>query len=152
MGSRDARNPRTRTSPRRNQGKPPPIGRWLEKFSYVFEAHSRRWLTPRIIVLFTLALWVLLLGFGILKIHNPMIVIWPLYAFYPHPLVSKTQNFNATFMHAWGVGIGAVCLALAVFATWRKSRLVAIIFMVFFIVSTLISCARIVGGLHNIHQ
>ena len=76
----------------------------------------------------------------------------PLYAFYPGQLVSANADFNPTLMHAWGVGVGIFCLALAITATWRKSRLVAIIFMVFFLASTLISCARILGGLQSIHQ
>jgi hypothetical protein len=131
------------------------LGSWLKKLWSTFGAPSGRWSEGRItraIVYFTLFLWLMLLVWGLLKLHQPIPAIMPLYAFYPGQLVSANADFNPTLMHAWGVGVGIFCLALAITATWRKSRLVAIIFMVFFLASTLISCARILGGLQSIHQ
>ena len=131
------------------------LGRWLKKLWSSVGAPSKRWTKARIaqaIVFFTLFLWLLLLVYGILKLHQPLVAIVPLYAFYPGELVSNKPDFNLAYMHAWGAGIGVICLALAIIATWRKSRLVAIIFLVFFLISTLISCARILGGIHHLHQ
>jgi predicted membrane channel-forming protein YqfA (hemolysin III family) len=81
-----------------------------------------------------------------LVLHQPQVAILPLYAFYPGELASGKPGYNPTLMHAWGTGAGILCLVLAIVATWRRNKTTAIILMVFFLMSTLISCARVIHG------
>ena len=98
----------------------------------------------QLLVIITLLSWLLLFIFGIVVFGNPMTVIWPLYGFYPGELASDKPNFKLGFLYEWGIGAGVVFLALAVIGMWRKNRLAAVILLVLFLVSTVISFARVV--------
>jgi hypothetical protein len=98
------------------------------------------------LVVLTLFLWLLIFIFGTLALHQPQVAIVPLYAFYPGELVAEKPGYNPTLMHAWAAGAGIFCLVLAIVATQRRNKSAAIILMVFFLMSTLISCARVIHG------
>jgi hypothetical protein len=101
------------------------------------------------LVALTLFLWLLIFLFGVLVLHQPQVAIVPLYAFYPGELVAQKPGYNPTFMHAWAAGAGILCLVLAILATRRRNKSAAITLMVFFLVSTLISCARVIHGVQT---
>ena len=100
----------------------------------------------RVLVIATLFLWLLVLMFGMLVFGQPQVAILPLYAFYPGELASEKPGDNPALMHVWAAGAGIICLVLAILATQRRNKSAAVILMVFFLVSTLISCARIIHG------
>jgi NhaP-type Na+/H+ or K+/H+ antiporter len=137
--NRDQESERTRQQLRRWKGK---VLSLLE--SLVARRTSSQ--IARILVILTLFLWGLILLIGILFLGQPQLAVVPLYAFYPGELVAEKSDYNATLMHAWGAGAGIVCLALAILGTWRRNKTAAIVLMVFFLMSTLISCARIIHG------
>lgn len=125
------------------------LRRWREKVLPGLDALLTR-RTPsqiaRVLVIVTLFLWLLIFIFGALVLHQPQVAIVPLYAFYPGELVAGKPGYNPTFMHAWAAGAGILCLVLAILATARRNRTAAIILMIFFLISTLISCARVIHG------
>ena len=128
------------------------LWRWLKKLWSTFGTPSGRWTDARItrtIVYFTLFLWLLLLLFGILTLHQAAVALLPLYALYPGAISSEVPGYNATLMYAWGTGAGVVFLALAIAATWRKKRIAAICFMALFLISTLIIYGRFVAALRT---
>ena len=141
-GRRDLENERTRRQ----------LRRWQENvLSWLDALLARR--TPskisQALVVLTLLLWLLILVFGVLVLHQPQLALVPLYAFYPGELVAERPGYNPTFMHAWAAGAGVLCLVLAILATRRRNKSAAITLMVFFLVSTLISCARVIHGAHT---
>ena len=138
-GNRDQESERTRRQLRRWKGK---VLSLLE--SLVVRRTSSQ--IACILVILTLFLWGLVLLMGVLFFGQPQLAIVPLYAFYPGELVAEKPDYNPTLMHAWGAGAGIVCLALAILGTWRRNKTAAIVLMVFFLMSTLISCARIIHG------
>jgi high-affinity Fe2+/Pb2+ permease len=141
-GNRDQESERTRRQ----------LRLWREKVLFrVSSLFGRRTSSQiaRTLVIVTVFLWLLVLLFGILFFRQPQVAIVPLYAFYPGELVAGKAGYNPAFMHAWAVGAGVVCLVLAITAIWRRNKTAAIVLIVFFLMSTLISCARVVHGLQS---
>ena len=122
--------------------------------SWLTDAFERK--TPgavaQMLVILTLLLWVALLLFGIFAFGMPLIIIVPLYAFYPQKLVFSQSDFDPALLHAWGIGAAVAFLALMVLGMWRKSRLAAVVLLILFIVSTAVSFARILGEVHSLHS
>jgi hypothetical protein len=130
------------------------LRRWrresLSWFGGILEHPTRA--LAQMLVIATLLLWLLFFVFGIWAFRQPLIIIAPLYAFYPGALVSDKAEANPASMYAWGIGAGIVFLALAVIGLWRRNRLSAILLMALFLVSTAICIARIFAELHSLHQ
>ena len=105
----------------------------------------------RKIVIVTLVLWLLFFMFCVGVARMPGLVALPLYGFYPGEAASGEPGYNPTAMHGWAVGAGIVFLALAVAGVVFQKRAAAIAFMVLFILSTFVSCARMAVSLQSIH-
>ena len=105
----------------------------------------------RTLVIITLFLWLLLLVFGVLVMHQPQVAILPLYALYPGEIASGEPGYNPTLMHAWGIGAGVVLLALAIFATRRRKKSAAFAFMALFLISTAIVYGRVVAEVRHLN-
>jgi len=105
----------------------------------------------RKIVILILFLWLLFFMFCIGVARMPDLVTLPLYGLYPGEAASGEPGCSPTAMHAWAVGAGIVFLALAIAGTAFKKRGAANAFLVLFILSTFVSCARMAGSLHSIH-
>jgi hypothetical protein len=92
---------------------------------------------PRLIVIITAVIWLLLL------LGGPLYAVLPLYGFYPAALESGQPTYNLAAIKAWGITMGAALAALALIALVRNHRPLAILFMALFLLSTLISLARL---------
>jgi hypothetical protein len=105
----------------------------------------------RKIVIVTLVFWLLFFMFCAGVARMPGLVALPLYGLYPGEAASGEPGYSPTVMHAWAIGVGIVFLALAIAGVVFQKRAAAIAFMVLFILSTFVSCARMAGALHSIH-
>jgi hypothetical protein len=139
LGNRDQESERARRQLRRWQDKV------LSRLDSLFARRSSSQIACALAIA-TLFLWLLVLLFGTLFFRQPLVAILPLYAFYPGELAADKPGYNPTLMHAWGAGAGIVCLTLAILALGRGNRTAAMVLMVFFLMSTMISCARVIHG------
>jgi hypothetical protein len=78
----------------------------------------------------------------------PGLSLLPLYGLYPGEGASGEPGYHPVVMHTWAIGAGIVFLALAVAGLVFKNSRAATAFLILFILSTVVSCARMVGGLH----
>lgn len=98
-----------------------------------------------------LVLWLLLLMFGLLIIQQPQVALLPLCGLYPGDIASGGPDYSPVAMYAWAVVMLVVFSVLAFFATWRKSTAAGIALLVLFLISTGVSCARVVETLRQLH-
>jgi hypothetical protein len=105
----------------------------------------------RNLVITTVALWLVFFMFAVGVARMPEVALLPLYGLYPGEESSGEASYHPALMHAWAVGAGVVFVALAIFASWRKNTIAAIILLLLFLVSTGASCARVASALHDLH-
>jgi len=107
--------------------------------------------TAREYVKVTLVIWLFLLMFGILIVQQPKVALLPLCGLYPGDIASGNPGYSPILMYAWSVAMFAVFSVLAFFAMWRRSTTAGITLLVLFLISTGVSCARIVETLRQLH-
>ena len=105
----------------------------------------------RTIVIITLSLWSMFLLFCTIVANKPELAFLPLYGLYPGELASGEPDYSPKAMHGWAIAAGVIFLALAIAGAAFKKRPAAIAFMVLFILSTFVSCARMASSLGSIH-
>lgn len=106
--------------------------------------------SARQFVKITLILWLFLFLLGALLVHQPRVALLPLLGLYPGDAASGGSDYNPTLMYAWAVVMFAVFSALAFFAVRRKSTAAGIALLAIFLISTGVSCARVVETLRQL--
>jgi hypothetical protein len=102
----------------------------------------------RIMVGITLVLWLLVCFLAKTVGKDWRLALLPLYGLYPG--LGDSGDTNATWMHAWAIGMGGVFAALALLGILRKNTSAAGAFLLLLILSTLLGFLRILNEVSHL--